>query len=405
MRFAALIIASLLVGGCSKYLPKLDEVLPDRTKEYRKSESLPDLEVPPDLTADAINDSMAVPDVNAAGVATYSSYQERVTARKEARRIEENPLTIQTLDNEKVLIVNGLPSVVWYDLQDFWQSNGFELELNDQELGIMETGWRNNAQNLSRDRFKIFLEPGTQDGTSVLYVSHSGEDMQPVGENLVWTKRARDPATEDAMLARLSRALGGASSSSQSTTRSSSRTIRPASTTSQSRSVPQKTASRTAISDDDGFKAPVSPGTSAGSYTPGVPATASTAQLPSTTSGSSQAEVVNAGGGKYYINVPQNFSHAWTSTQQALERTSLIVEEGDRDLGVFYVTYSETGEKKKSVWKKMAFWSKDDEDKYQVSLTGVGPKTEIVILDAEGKWDSSDIANSILKELSSQLNW
>ncbi len=376
MRFAALIIASLLIGGCSKYLPKLDEVLPDRTKEYRKSESLPDLEVPPDLTSEAINDSMAVPDVDAAGVATYSSYQERVTARKEQRRVEENPLTIQALTDEQLLVVNGLPSVVWYDLQSFWQSNGFELELDDQELGIMETGWRKDSQELSRDRFKIFLEPGQQEGTSVLYVSHRGEAMQPVGENLVWTKRDRDLATEDAMLARLSRALGGTSSGQATNSRSNSRSVQP------TRQVSHP------VTNADSYRTPAATGTPASANTPS----------------SSRADVLNAGGGKYYINVPQDFSQAWANTKQALERTSLIVEEGDRDLGVFYVTYSRTGEKKKSVWKKIAFWSDDEQDRYQVSLTGVGPKTEIVILDADGKWDSSDIANSILKELSSQLN-
>ncbi len=371
MRIAVLIISSLLIGGCSKYLPRFDEVIPDRTKEYRKSESLPDLEVPPDLTSEGIRDTMAVPDVDDTGVATYSSYQERVSARQEARRLEENPLSIQTLADEKLLIVEGQPSVAWNKLRSFWQQNGYSLDLDDQELGIMETTWKEDPQKLLRNRFKIFVEPGQDGLTTVLYVSHAGEEMLPVGEDLVWRKRARDHATEDAMLARINQSLGGAGSS-------------PA-------------VSRTSRSIEPGRTAPVRSSRELSSNDrPDIPV--------ATAADNRSAEVLHAGGGKYYINVPEDFSHAWNSTKLALERTSLIVEEGDRDFGVFYVIYSENGEKKKSVWKKMAFWSDDTEGKYQVSLTGVGPKTEIVILNAEGKWDSSDIANSILKELSTQLN-
>ena len=55
-----IIIALLLFGfisGCSTF----NRTFPDRTTDYQQSESLPDLEIPPDLTADAINSSMAVP--------------------------------------------------------------------------------------------------------------------------------------------------------------------------------------------------------------------------------------------------------------------------------------------------------------------------------------------------------
>ena len=68
------VVALTYFAGCSRFVPKLDEVVPDKRTAYRKSETLPDLEVPPDLTTDAIQDRMAIPE---GGTASYSTYQQR----------------------------------------------------------------------------------------------------------------------------------------------------------------------------------------------------------------------------------------------------------------------------------------------------------------------------------------
>ena len=50
------LILSLLLAGTAAC-----GLFPDRSREYQQSESLPDLEIPPDLTRDAISDRMAIP--------------------------------------------------------------------------------------------------------------------------------------------------------------------------------------------------------------------------------------------------------------------------------------------------------------------------------------------------------
>ena len=72
---AVVLLAVVLQQGCSRIIPKLDEVVPDNRKAYQKAETLPDLEVPPDLSTDAIRDRMAIPD--GGDSARYSTYQER----------------------------------------------------------------------------------------------------------------------------------------------------------------------------------------------------------------------------------------------------------------------------------------------------------------------------------------
>ena len=82
-----LMVRGLILGlclsamlGCS-WFPTFDDVMPDRNKEYQKSASLPDLEIPPDLSSDAISDTLSVPEVDAKGTASYSTYQERIARR------------------------------------------------------------------------------------------------------------------------------------------------------------------------------------------------------------------------------------------------------------------------------------------------------------------------------------
>jgi len=98
-----LVVATL--AGCSKVVPKLDEVLPDNRVEYRKSKTMPDLEIPPELTTDAIRDRMAIPE--GGETATYSTYQERVADRKRQQELERTANeAVRVLDNEHVLAVS-----------------------------------------------------------------------------------------------------------------------------------------------------------------------------------------------------------------------------------------------------------------------------------------------------------
>ncbi|MDE0283406.1 MAG: hypothetical protein OXN26_02485, partial [Gammaproteobacteria bacterium] len=57
---AAWVFGICFLTSCA-YMPDIGKILPDKKSEYKKSESMPDLEIPPDLTADAINDSMNIP--------------------------------------------------------------------------------------------------------------------------------------------------------------------------------------------------------------------------------------------------------------------------------------------------------------------------------------------------------
>ena len=74
------LLALLAVGIAACSSVNVDDVLPDKAVEYkREAQADRNLELPPDLTSDRINDRMSVPD-SIGGVST--SYSEYLTDRK-----------------------------------------------------------------------------------------------------------------------------------------------------------------------------------------------------------------------------------------------------------------------------------------------------------------------------------
>ncbi len=361
-------IASLLtvvmLGGCSKLVPKFDEVLPDKRTQYKKSKTLPDLEIPPDLTVDAIQDIMAIPATAEGEAASFSTYQERVAQRKRDVELERSESgAIKLLENEHILAVEGVTAQIWPRLSQFWSDLGYEMELNDEELGVVETSWNENQEELIRDKFKVFAEPGQETGTTLLYVSHRGEELVPQGEQLVWQARARDITLERQVVERIEQTLQGVSSE----------------TIAQSRVVSDGSSDEQSESLDDPLE-------------PTGPAVIG------------RAELISAGGGKTYLAVAEDFDNAWKSLAFALGQVGVPIEQEDQGRGLYFIRMPSSDEpKKKGMLSKLKFWDGDN-SQLQISLTGVGDKTEIVVLNKAGKWATSDSANRLLSRLNQELN-
>ena len=344
-----------VLAGCSKLKPKLDEVLPDKRTAYKKSKSLPDLEIPPDLTTDAIRDQMAIP--QGGETATFSTYQERQATAKKQRELEKTQdSAIQVLENEHILAVQGAAVQIWPQLRTFWDERGYGLELDDEELGVIETEWRENQEELTRDKFKIFAEAGEERNTTVLYVSHRGEQLVPQGEKLVWQPREREVQLERVVVENLRDHLGAVGDAGETSYAA--------------------TDSTPAASDEDNY-----------------------GDTDYESAEDARAEILSAGSGKIYIALQEEFSDAWNSTASALSAAGIEVEEADKSRGVFSIKMPKSGdEKKEGVFSKLKFWG-GKSDNYQLSLTGVGAKTELVLLDQDGKWETSESGANMLRRV------
>ena len=165
-----LIISLLSVFGCSK-LPKIDSVLPDKRTAYQKSKDMAVLEVPPDLTVTQGEYRATIP-----GESESTSLSEFERQRDQRVRRGNVVLGSGEFEDEQWLALQGSLAQIWPDLLQFWTGNGFTVELDDAELGVLETSWIEDE--FSRSKFRIFAEP---DANGVILFLSSEREEQSEG--------------------------------------------------------------------------------------------------------------------------------------------------------------------------------------------------------------------------------
>ena len=363
-----------LLGACS--------IIPETKKiDYKSAgKKAPTLEVPPDLTAVTSDDRFAVPDSGTRGSATFSDYSKDRTANAQS----ETQNLLPKLDNAQVeragsqrwLVVKATPDQVWPVVREFWQENGFIINSEKPDAGIMETDWAENRAKIpqdiirntlgkvldslystsERDKFRTRLEPGKVPGTTEIYISHRG--MYEVikggdgGTQTVWEPRPADPELEAEFLRRLMVRFGVEESRSKELIASA--------------------------------------------------ATQERAKL---------TRLPNNGGSSLAIFDP--FDRAWRRTGLALDRVGFTVVDRDRSKGIYYVRYVDPesdvydGEKP-GFLSKLAFWRSNDKTKnkneqYQIHVAEAGEESKISLLSKDGAADNSNTANKILNLLYEQL--
>jgi len=160
------VLLSVVLSGCGS-LPALDEVVPDNTKEYRRAETMPPLDVPPDLSTARIKDDIA----GNKGTATYSEFEE-AASNPLVSKYNIQPDIKPALSGEgkkRHLIVPGERDVTWQNLLDFWATKGVEIKRKDQRIGLMdtETGSDNYA-------YRVRMERGETLKQALVYVGAAG---------------------------------------------------------------------------------------------------------------------------------------------------------------------------------------------------------------------------------------
>ncbi|NOQ81875.1 MAG: outer membrane protein assembly factor BamC [Methylophaga sp.] len=170
MNFKYTSLAALLVvvlTGCGS-LPAIDEVVPDNTKKYRKAETMPPLDVPPDLSTARINDDLAG---NQQSTATYSEFKEAEN-NPLASKYNITPDTKPALSGEgatRHLIVPGDRDITWQNLLDFWAQKGIEIKRKDQRIGLMDT-----VTGSDDYAYRIRMERGEITKQALVYVGAAG---------------------------------------------------------------------------------------------------------------------------------------------------------------------------------------------------------------------------------------
>ncbi len=377
-RAAPLALALIALLGCST---KLDNLLPDRRPDYRQSKVAQTLEVPPDLTASTIDDTLVAPELSPVGSASLSAYAgERAGAQPQARREEavlpaQTGISLEQDGAQRWLAVSASAEQVWPKVREFWISNGFALKRDDPTIGILETDWVENRADIpedgirrvlkqfldfaysapTRDRFRTRLERAADGKSTEIYLTHSGVEEVAVGgasasasNTFVWQRRPPSPELEAEMLKRLTVFLGAS----------------------------EQRAARSA---------------QAGA-----------------TSAGPRARLVEQGGESQLL-INEDYSRSWRLVGLALDSSSYAVEEQNRGQGLYVVEYRDPEQENRKPgdegWlAKLAFWrgradAPPPGTRYRVRLAGQGQQTAVVVRDASDQPDRSAGARQVLEAL------
>lgn len=372
------VVGVMTLAGCSK---SFDTLLPDRRPDYRQSTIAQPLEIPPDLTASTIDDTLVVPEINPAGSAKLSAYtKERAEAQPQAKKAEtvlpsQPGVTVQQDGNQRWLLVTAPADQVWPKTREFWLSTGFNLKRADPTIGIMETDWVENRADIpedglrnllkkyadilysapTRDKFRTRLERAADGKSTEIYVTHYGVEEVAVGGTTasssnayLWQRRPSNPELEAEMLNRLTVYLGASEKRAEAQQAKAATTTGP------------------------------------------------------------RVRLVQEGGESQLI-VSEDYSRAWRLVGLTLDGSNYAVEEQNRSQGLYVVEYRDPElENQKSGddgwFSKLAFWrGKPDAPppgtRYRVRLAGQGQQTTVVVRNSSDQPDDSAGAKQVLDVL------
>lgn len=358
-RFGAAALALLLVSGCS--------ILEEDRIDYRSAQRGNTLEVPPDLTQLSRDPRLQVPvsgsiSARELGAATVTAGSAPVTALSSMGDVR-----IERAGNQRWLVVKRPPEALWSPVQEFWKQNGFNLDVAQEPLGIMETDWAENRAKLpqdairrtigrlldtlydtgERDRFRTRLERNAQ-GETEIYISHRG--MVEVytsaqKEQTVWQPRPANTELEAEFLRRLMVSLGTAEEQARAALASAP---------------PASAARATTVNN-----------------------------LP-------------------VVQMDEGFERAWRRVGLTLDRTGFTVEDRDRAQGLYFVRYVEPVAVKEEpgFFGRMFGASRKEATpvRYRIVLrSSSSSNTTVSVLDSQGQPDGSAAAQRIVQLLADDL--
>ena len=358
------------LAGCSWLTPS--------GPDYRtqgQATKIRSLEVPPDLTKPIADDRFVVPDSKATTFSQYSRERGSQPVASTGRAVLpqfENARMVRA-GEQRWLVVKAPPERVWPLLKEFWTETGFVLKRETPESGIMETDWAENRSKIpqdfirntvgrlldglyssgERDKFRSRIEPGTEAGSTEIYVSHRGLEeiyTNPDKNTTGWQFRGPDKDLEAEMLGRMMVKFGFSGDKSAAVASATGATTNVA---------------RATFDKDKG----------------GV------------------------------LQVAEPFDRAWRRVGLALDRSGFTVEDRDRSKGMFFVRYIDPDADVKSGDKKgwlarLAFWRSDkpaDRPQFRIKVADAGANTNVDVQTADGKPDSSATAKRIMSLLFEQL--
>lgn len=365
IRLTCILGMSLAVISACSSDPKYKGVYTDKV-ETRS------LQIPPDLDAPQEGRQTGVSPELVTTIHSYSAYsktQQDNPAFKVAPDYKDMHLVRQ--GSLVWLEIKAKPETVWSEAHEFLTHLGFQIKVEQTQLGMLETNWLENRADVPKnwfsrllnrmfstgmlDKYRIRIERGDTADTSRVFVAHRGLRQLGQGEELEnaltenlgkkddWVVRNSDPELEAEMLVRFM-AFRGASDSA----------------------VQQAVASKTPAH--------------------------------------SPMQLLERDG-QSILEINDVFARTWRHAELALDRMGFVIEDRNRTAGVYYIKLPESFrvEAQKS-WLSGLFSSdktKAMSDKYLLVLEDKGDKTQITVRQQDSK--DAELLPKVAKKILTQI--
>ncbi len=120
------------------------------------------------------------------------------------------------------------------------------------------------------------------------------------------------------------------------------------------------------------------------------------------TAASPYATIIKGKDGLDILAVNDPFDRAWRRVGLALDRSSISIEDRDREKGIYRVHFIDS-ESSNSGFFSGLFGKKKADQHYQVLVKEVTMKSQVSVLDKDGKAEKSEAAGHLLAKLYEQL--
>ncbi len=182
---AWLVATTLAVSSCG-LLPSLEEVAPDNTQKYRKAETMPPLDVPPDLSVNRINDEIAGSDNRSA---TYSEFEEAANNPLAARYniVPDKKPALAGQEGSRHLVVPGETTVTWQRIENFWSTRNIDVARQDSRIGLMDTQADSDGY-----AYRLRMEKGDVKDSARIFISGKDSENENVTKNEAMLRQLAD---------------------------------------------------------------------------------------------------------------------------------------------------------------------------------------------------------------------
>lgn len=205
LKLTSMIILLLQITACS-WLFGDEGTFRDRSNDYRQATVTAPLELPEGMESESIDDRYTIPTIS--DRTTLDDDFEVPSPEPLADDVNRDQVRINTLGEQRWILVNGAPGQVWPRLRGFLSLNQLAVQHTDAINGLIETAWlQPEGEDALRERYRLRIDQGVQRGTSEIYVLQA--DIRSGDEN--WPQQSSNAEREKIITQELAQYLADSS--------------------------------------------------------------------------------------------------------------------------------------------------------------------------------------------------